>query len=605
MENKYNLQIKSEILEKQAQYLFTKAREKLGETASETEVSALVAETIRRYYTNLGRPLLIQRQAESGHLPFIEEYNQMIDEITEDISILFGEIQKIGDYLAHIFDYSQTEKTRLQNKIRGLNGLVNDLNLIANDSSGNAVYFRESFNDANGMDASMVMGLPCHISTNEGILTLAHKGVVNRSQKATIRSIQGNGEKGTYHIARRIKVESPDGGGSTTVITYLSEQVPNDNPSVILDGRPDTIFEYQMVNCEEDDIVNIAKGYDFEWAKGKKHNDKLRLKIVIELEQAVDINWISINPYHPPYSTGKVTVYSIRTSEDGFEYKGLYEGGNYVLNSELNTTPQTYRLDAIFDGKNDFTASKFAGQGVWSFPTRKAKYVEIVLDQTESYEELIGHTYYEKVRRATDTNGNEVETRIRIKSSDVADWILDAPPGTYPVDYDTEIVKAVEAFNGWRYVIGLRDINIMSYEFEEMSEFVSKRYETNKPIQEVMLYASEKIPESYLNVVSTANDWIQYFVSFDDLNWHRISPMHHQPVSKDGFPPKIIQINGNKTELESAFQLYKTYLEMDHPVTGVRLKVVMKRPKDIENSSATTPILEDYALRVVFADKIE
>ncbi len=39
---------------------------------------------------------------------------------------------------------------------------------------------------------------------------------------------------------------------------------------------------------------------------------------MIELEKVEDINWLNINPYNPPLSKGKVTVYSIRTSEDGF-----------------------------------------------------------------------------------------------------------------------------------------------------------------------------------------------------------------------------------------------------------------------------------------------
>lgn len=129
MENTFNLTIKSDILEKQAEYLFEKAYEKLGDTASEAEVNALVADTIKRYYVNLGRPLMLQRKAEEGHLPFVEEYNDSIEEATEDISIIFNETEKIGDYLAEYFNYAQSEKMRVQQRIRGLTGLVNDLNL--------------------------------------------------------------------------------------------------------------------------------------------------------------------------------------------------------------------------------------------------------------------------------------------------------------------------------------------------------------------------------------------------------------------------------------------------------------------------------------------
>lgn len=599
MENQFNLTIKSDILERQADYLFDKAYEALGETASEAEVSALVAETIQRYYTNLGRPLMLNRKAEAGHLPFIEDYNHTIEEVTEDVAILFSETEKIGDYLSDYFNYAQSEKMRIQQRIRGLSGLTNDLNLIANDTSSNGMYFRDSFDDSTGIQADMIMGTPAQVATGEGIVTLSRTSTVNRSVDAKVKAIQGNGEKGTQHLVRDVKVLQKDGTSKTTG-AFISEQTPNEAVEALLDGSPATIFEYQMVNTDPHHIIDVAKGYDFGWAKSKKEGDRLRLKVVIELKQAEDVNWLNINPYHPPLSNGRVTVYSIRTSEDGFEYLPLYEGGNYVINSQINTTAQTYRADAIFDGSNSFTESKFAGQGVWAFPTRKAKYVEVVLDQHESYEEKIGHTYYEKVKK--DSSGNHIGKRYRIRESEAPENIIAAPPGEYSYDTETAIIKDVESFLGWRYVIGLRDINIMSYQFAEKSEIVSKRYETNEAIQTVMLYANEKIPESYLGHISTANDWIQYYISIDDVNWHRISPMHHEPVSKEGFPPKLFEINGNKTELAASFQLHKGYLESDADVKGVRLKAVLSRPAEAGMES-TTPILEDYALRIILKDQ--
>lgn len=600
MENQFNLTIKSEIMEKQADFLFERAYELLGEAASKEAVSAIVAETIQRYYVNLGRPLTRLRKAEPGHLPFVEEYNETIEEMAADIAILFAETESIGNHLSEYFNYAQSEKMRIKNRIQGLGGLVNDLNLIANDSTENGMYFRDSFENTNGIESDMIMGEAAQVATTEGIVTLPRSETVNRSTDARIKAVQGNGEAGTYHLMRNVKVVKED-GTSVSSGAYVSEQAPNDDASHILDGRPDTIFEYQMVNVRREDALNVAKGYDFEWAKGNKEGDRLRAKFIIELDGAQDVNWININPYHPPLSKGKVTVYSIRTSEDGFEYLPLYEGGNYVINSEINTTPQTYRADALFDGSNSFTESKFAGQGVWAFPTRKAKYAEVVLDQHESYEEQIGHTYYQKIKR--DTSGNTVGQPVRVRASEVPEHIQRSPVGKYSLDRETDIEKGIEGFVGWRYAIGVRDINIMSHQFKEKGELVSTRYETPEPIKTIMLYANEKIPQSYLEKIATGNDWIQYYISIDDVNWHRISPMHHQPVSAEGFPPKLFEINGSKTNLASSFQLHKGYLESETAVTGVRLKVIMSRPAELENGASTTPIFEDYALRVVMEDQ--
>jgi hypothetical protein len=117
-----------------------------------------------------------------------------------------------------------------------------------------------------------------------------------------------------------------------------------------------------------------------------------------------------------------------------------------------------------------------------------------------------------------------------------------------------------------------------------------------------MLYANEKIPEAFLQDLKKANDWIQYFVSFDDINWYQISPMHHVPMSGTTFPPKIFEVNGANTDLELSFQLYKGYITMSEQPNTVRLKAILSRPTSVYNSPSFTPILEDYSLRVVFQE---
>lgn len=602
--NKFNTDLKSKIIEAQQKYLFDRLFMKLKDQMSNQEISALVTETIRRYYLSLGRPLTIVRTADTGHLPFIEDYNTTMDEIVADTSILYNEIEAVGNAIVDNFNYAQSERLRITNRIKNLGSLTNDLSLLANENAGSSVYVRDSFTDMSQIEANMIMGTPAQISTREGIVTLARTGTINRSAQASIKMIQGDGEKGTMHLARKASVASSSNPTEfTQSVSFLFEATPNNDPEVMLDNRPDTIFEYQMVNVNRDDIINIAKEYDFEWVKGKQTGDKLRVKIVVELKDPVDVNWINIDPYHPANSTGKVTVYSIRTSEDGFDYKALYENQSYVINAEINTTPQTYRQDEIFDGKNDYAASKFSGQGVWSFATRKAKYVEFVLDQDESYAETIGHFYYERVTTSKDTTGIEKETAMRIPSTAVPENILSGQPGKYLITEKEYIRKSIDVFSGWRYAIGIRDINIMSYQFAEKSELISTKYTSTKPIKEVMLYANEKIPEAFLGDLTKANDWIQYFISIDDVNWHQITPVHQHATTKTEIPPKIYEINSTNIDLEKSFQLYKGYLKSEEPAKSIRLKVIMQRPTNIQSAEAFTPILEDYSLRLVHEDE--
>lgn len=599
MSNKYNTDLKSKIIELQAKYIFDKMYAKLGTTYSVEQINAAVAEAIKRFYVHLGRPLTILRPADSDHLPFLEDYNDIIEEIVGDSSILYGEIEALGNSLSTNFNYIQSEQQRITNRIKGIGALTTDLNLLANETTANSMYIRDSFNDESHVEPKMILANPAQISTLEGIVTLGRTTTLNRSIDSSIKLIQGDGESGTQHIARSIAVSTNIGTFTPNAI-YLYTQTPNDDSKVMIDGRPDTVFEYQMVNTTPDNIINTAKSFDFEWAKGQQTNDKLRLKVIIQLKDTLSINWININPYSPQGSTGKVMVYSIRTSEDGFTYNGLYSDGDFIINAQLNITPQTYRQDSVFDGSNNFNASKFAGQGVWSFPTRNAKYVEIVFDQVESYLELIGHTYYEKVTQTKDTSGKIIETSVRVPAFSVSENIIASPPGRYLLKDNIYINKNIDLFNGWRYVIGIRDINIMSYQFVERSELITKRFTLDNTIKEVMLYANEKIPQAFLDDLNKVNDWIQYYFSLDDVTWYRISPVHQNPVAGQTFSPKIYSINESNLDLQSSFQLYKGYITTALPPKAIRLKVVLQRPTNITDATSFTPILEDYALRIVF-----
>lgn len=593
MEDK--LSMRTDMYSLQEDFLFKKATKALGEVTSEEDVRAYANEYLKSFYQKAGGPLLLLRPAESGHVPFKEEFLETMEETAEDLSILYTDSENAATFLQESFNFAQTERKRMLSRVNGLNALVGDLNLIAHENKEGNLYFKESFDSKENAEQTQVLPnvSKAQISTTEGVLTLSRVDTVNASLTAKIRKVEGNGDKGTAHVARRVQItDEKKQIKDVNVFINQNESLLNDDPQSILDYRPDTIFEYQMVNVPNA-FIKKYKGYDFGWVKGSQTDEKLRLQLIMELDKVEDVNWININPYYPVNSTGKIRIFSIKTSEDGFEYKGLYEDKGYILNNELNETAQTYRVDDLFDGKNNFDNAKFAGQGVWSFPTRKAKYIEIVFDQLDSYEEWIGQAVYYK--KTTLVNGQEVITQIEepkeLKESPAKnDYVLSAYQ-------DAKIDKVVEATKGWRYAIGIRDINIMSYRFDKKSMYVSKRFEINGEISRVMLYANEKIPTSYLDKIETSNDWIQYEISFDDMNWLPVSPMHHEPT-KENFPPKIVEINGNEIDLGSAFQIHKAYVKMDTPPSGVRVRITMSRPLE-EGFDTTTPILEDYALRIV------
>lgn len=585
-------ELRSTIHKNQSDFIFSKIKENMNNSLSPEETRMYVSQAFRELESNLGKPLFENKGINRHSIPFIEDVIDDMEEITADIDVMLKEHKNSSQFLVDTFNYVHSEKKRLLSKVGALDSLVGDLNLISNEKDDSNIYLKESFQNAKTFDENFTVEsiTPAQISSLEGILTLGRQSTQNLSNDAWISMYNGNGDTGTGHMARRIQLEDEYGNSKESYIFVDDNSaMANDKIDSILDSRPDSIFEYQMVNVPNQ-FINKYKKYDFEWVKGNKAGDKLQLKILIELKELSNINWININPYYPPKSTNKIEIYSIRTSRDGFEYSGLFEENNFELNTELNELPQTYRLDDLFDGSNDPSKGKYVGQGVFAFPNREAKFVEIIFNQNESYPEVIGQEIY-----YTRTSDQDFWTQIpKVKE------LEDSPSGEYIryINGESHIyLKTIEVTEGWRYVIALRDINIMSYEFYEKSSFVSKRYDIDGEINKVMLYANEKIPESYLSNLKLNNTWITYEISFDDINWHEISPMHHEPLS-DEFPPKILEINNNEIDLTSSFQIHKKIIKTNKKENQIRIKITLTRPKDAIYKN-TTPIVEDYALRIV------
>jgi hypothetical protein len=195
------------------------------------------------------------------------------------------------------------------------------------------------------------------------------------------------------------------------------------------------------------------------------------------------------------------------------------------------------------------------------------------------------------------------DQKIRIPSTDVPEEIINGELGKYPLDKTQYVIKDIDITDGWRYCIGIKDISTYSHKFADKSEMITKPFTTNKPIISVSLYSNEVIPEIFLQDLTSANDWIQYFISIDDINWYKISPSHHQPITgSTDFPPKVYKINSKGAVEDKVENPLNGYIYTDNDVYSIRLKIILRRPTNISNADGYTPILEDYSLRVVMED---
>lgn len=593
----FNLSSKSKIKENQLIHLAEQAKKKLKKDFTKEELETAVNDIIVYYKQTMGEPLLVPIRADRNQLPFKEDVLTNMDAISSDMEIITEEHNTASHFIVDSFNYMHSEKKRLNSRIQYLNNMIGDVLLLSGTVNENVQYFKESFQNAASHDKEFALeGVSeAYISSNEGILTLKRSNTTNLSKSSRIGNITGNGEPGNENIAKRIFVMDQNKKEKEQV-RFISDLNPNKSkiPESMLDQRPDTIFEYQMINVPES-FKRKYKYYDFDWSKGNLNEDKLRVKITIDLKSAQNINWIQLNPFFAENTTGKIVIHNIQTSVDGFEYKPLYEN-TPILNQEVHQSAQTYELDKLFNGEVDPAQAQYTGRGVWSFPQRTARFVEFTIDQDESHPEQVGQAIY-MVENKSKKYITQVPEPVELEDSDPGEYtrILDGDS----VVYKKEIIPT----EGWRYAIGIRDINILQYEFEEKSMFVSKKYTSEKEIRKITLYANEIIPKEYQDIVKINNDWIVYEISFDDTNWLRISPMHHEPLN-DNFAPKIIQLNGSFVDLDSAFKIHKETIQTSEPVFEVRMRITLKRPKEKE-FLATTPLLEDVALQIEVEDEIK
>lgn len=552
-----------------------------GATSRE-EITATVGSALKEYYTKVGKPFFKPIYPDKGGLPIAEHYNANCTAIYNDLNTISGELGELAQGLVDQFNYCQTKKINMENKINYIASLCSDYAMSANLTQPDIFYINENFDNTNKIQTSSA-----HVDPRVGVLTLARSSSTNRSKTAKVSSTKGNGFNGNYHMTKT----------ELGITTFLSTAGAHDQAATILDDNPDTWFEYQILRlkdiCKEKWLSNLN------WATAKV-NDILSLTILIELSELEDINWININPYLPNESS-KVVVKLIRTSEDGTNYKELYNN-NLILNTQLNSTSQTFRNEDITSDMYNIP-NKFKGQGVWTFDNRQAKFVEIVLEQSESYTTNLGHYKYTKVLMNTDGTVNK---KTVIDEATVTSEIREGAVGKYPTGINNEhILKEIEYDQGWRHCIGIKDIGIYSYKYEAKSEIVTKPYSSINPIKEISLYTKEHIPESFLADFKKINSWITYEISLDGSTFYPISPMHRNPVgagaiktwdgTEQNFPPKIYEINPTNSYEVQQKLFYKGYIETEKAPHTIQLKITMYRPVNIED---VTPVLDSFTLAV-------
>jgi hypothetical protein len=219
------------------------------------------------------------------------------------------------------------------------------------------------------------------------------------------------------------------------------------------------------------------------------------------------------------------------------------------------------------------------------------------------------------------TTGNDVRRNFFQKAEDEANKLIGSidPIGVLPkisnpfgkkVSVDT---KQTTKESGWtvtkiwnqpqfdiiRYAIGIRELTIAQFTYEQVSELISVPWASPKEIIKVSLNVSEFIPK-----VFPPGTYIEYYIkpNIKDFSWVRINPIGSPSVfNEDGsLVPRIINFN---VERPISSRLEDNYITTEEPVKEIVFRALLKRPDLLEGTEISadgySPILKSYRLLMV------
>lgn len=539
---------------------------------------------LRTFYETIDRPLFQVREADM--LPSSADYNAMIAELLKDLELLYIEAGQLRTELDASFMESEIDRAILDERIRRSEDRMRELSLRSIDNVTEAV-FRDGFIDGSLRDDSRNLDDVAHTWTREGVLTLKPSEASSHIESAVIRIKSGNGLPGNTKQAKAVSGE----------IRFVGEDAMHLNLADLLDGNADTWFEYERFHLPEE-TLKAARGYGFsytegvEWASGKE--EPMTLVLEIELPTAQPVNWFSVHPFIPSERGAKAAV---------VESIELHDGQGKVF--------RPLKEEEDMDNEK-----------VYLFGRKTCKRIVLTLRQPHYYGTEVGHRYYQEIETRTLNYLERMKEQPgkRLQSVDPSIQALglgydheeskviypDIRTGhvfpeieeykeelfTLPVIQEEDMLKVkngIELLNANRQAIGLRDIGVAHYQFEQTSDYTSVLFETKQDIVAVSLVVDQEIPEEF-----PEGDWLRYFVSPDDgENWYRIHPKG--VTKKDA---KLLYLFNTRTPVEGRLDHFG-YADLDKPVKSLRLRVELERPDSIEGAAFYTPLVKSYELHAV------
>lgn len=397
------------------------------------QINAAVQAAISKAASDIYTPIFEINNATVGTTPNADRYNWVFTQLISDIQTIFSELKYTGDIAVANFNRLVNEEKAILARTKKLYNKLQDLELFTANVADRALYVSDDFIDFDKIDYDerFKEGEVCFVDTEQGLVTLP--------QSLTSSIV----------VVNEVKINEISNGviGNNQQIGAAHHA----NINEILDSNADSWFEYERVGLTSTDTPLV-------------------LSLTLTLADSYIVNHIRVNPNN--FGTSNwVKIISLETSVDDRTYLSIRE--------ELSVEGFVQLAE-----DEDFTlspaASKFAGQGFYTFTPRKAKYIRIVFEQPQGY-------------------------------------FIDTPAG-----------------KRFRYAVGIRDIDVRAINYEAQGSIVSLPFGLTEEISKLSLIAVENPVRS--SEIAT----IEHYISVDDgATWHQI-----QAISgEDPDLPKILTFN--------------------------------------------------------------
>jgi len=396
-----------------------------GTSTSFNTLEKTVSESIKilsQFYRQLSDPTYKPIDTVIDTVPDAELFNNNFVAIQDDLEIVFHEFENLEGVILGEFNYMVSRLNRLNRKLKSVSSQMADFILFSDLPTKDAVFFGDSFNNLNRVEAHspLLNEKQCEINQVEGIATLPVDRTAQVILTITETPVINSNSNGTL-------------GNNEEVGASLNGSI-----SDILDNNADTWFEYERVVSSDDGVSLI-------------------LDFTINIGDEKIINFLRINPNNFGTKT-QVKIIAIDTSVDGKDFVSIKDDipiADFTVEDEVNVftlAPST---------------SKFAGQGLYTFTPRLAKYVHLTLKQTTPY-------------TMTTSTGTK-----------------------------------------YRYAIGVRDVDIQTLPYDSKGEVISTEYTLTDEVRKVVLLSNQNPDPATTSSLAS----ITHYVSPDNgVTWHQIRP---------------------------------------------------------------------------------